>query len=102
MLTLYYKSWCGYCQNVLREAEALGVSLGLKDVESDPAFVDEFISFGGKQEVPFLIDDSKGVQMYESEDIIRYLQEQSADATTPKTFGGLNIHKTGEVCKTSV
>ena len=30
---------------------------------------------GGKTQVPFLVDPEKGVQMYESSDIIAYLDE---------------------------
>ena len=30
---------------------------------------------GGKQQVPFLVDQSRGVNMYESEDIIAYLEK---------------------------
>ena len=30
---------------------------------------------GGKRQVPFLVDDERGVSMYESADIIAYVKE---------------------------
>lgn len=100
MLTLYYKPSCFYCQNVLGEAEALGVSFRLKDISGDEALISELIEQGGKREVPFLVDSEKGIKMYESEDIIAYIKEYKAPHTSVSSFGGLKIHKSPEVCDT--
>jgi glutaredoxin len=32
------------------------------------------VKLGGKEQVPFLVDQAKGVMMYESEEIIKYLE----------------------------
>lgn len=100
MLTLYYKPTCPYCQEVLGEAEELGVQFRLKDISSDSALEAELVEQGGKVLVPFLIDTDRGVKMYESPDIIRYLREYYKDGTGKASFGGLKIHQSEEVCDT--
>lgn len=100
MLTLYYKPTCPYCQEVLGKAEELGVQFRLKDISSDSTLKDELIEQGGKSQVPFLIDTDKGVKMYESTDIVRHLEEFYKNGTVAKTFGGLTIHASEEVCDT--
>jgi len=76
MLTLYYRPTCSFCHKVLSWAENAGVSFDLKDISADATNVDALIEKGGKQQVPFLIDEENGKSMYESDDIIAYLQEQ--------------------------
>lgn len=100
MLTLYYKQTCPYSQHVLGEAEALGVHFNLKDVASDPFLADELIEQGGKGQVPFLIDTDRAIKMYESENITAYLHEHYKKSSEDKTFGGLKIHASDEVCDT--
>ena len=77
MLTLYIQDGCGYCAKVLAAGEALGIDFDLKHV-SDPAISDELIKRGGKRQMPYLVDDSNGTEMYESDDIIDYLNEHYA------------------------
>ena len=76
MLTLYYKPTCYFCQDVLGEAEQLNVKLQLKDVASNPEYKDEIIARGGKYQVPFLVDTSNDVALFESSDINAYLRDQ--------------------------
>lgn len=38
---------------------------------------DELVNLGGKQQVPFLVDEANNVQMYESDEIIKYAREHS-------------------------
>ena len=99
MLTLYYKPSCPYCDNVFGEAEALGVQFNLKNILSDESIAKELIELGGKRQVPFLLDVENNITMYESNDIIAYIQKRSAD-TAPKNFGGLKIHTSPEICDT--
>jgi glutathione S-transferase len=75
MLHLYYKPTCSLCQRVLKAGEQIGVSLELLDVSADEKLREELIIKGGKKQVPFLVDDERGVMMYESGDIIEYLNE---------------------------
>ena len=37
----------------------------------------ELLSLGGKNQVPFLVDEDEGVKMYESKGIIAYLRNKS-------------------------
>ncbi len=98
MLTLYYKPTCPYCQNVLAEAEELGVKFRLKDILSDAQIADELIEQGGKRQVPFLVDPERGEKLYESVDIIAYLKMHYAEAEHA-AFGGVRIHQSNEICE---
>jgi glutathione S-transferase len=72
MPTLYVRSGCPYSRTVLLEAEELDVTLDLKDVD-DPQVAAELVARGGKLQLPYLVDEAHGVEMYESEDIIAHL-----------------------------
>lgn len=100
MLTLYYKPTCPYCQRVLGEAEDMGVQFNLKDIASDETLAEELIEKGGKRQVPFLVDEEKNVSMYESNDILKYLEEHFAgkEAEQKTEFKGLKIHKSDDSC----
>ena len=75
MMILYIRPTCPYCHKVLKRAEELGVEFDLKDI-SDPAIAAELVAKGGKQQVPYLVDAEHGVAMYESGDIISYIERQ--------------------------
>jgi glutathione S-transferase len=72
MPTLYVRSGCPYSRTVLLEAEELDVTLDLKDVD-DPQVAAELVERGGKLQLPYLVDEVHGVEMYESDDIIAHL-----------------------------
>ena len=82
MLTLFYKPTCPFCQRVLGVTEDMGIEMDLKDVSADTAILDELIEKGGKKMVPFLEDTERGVSMYESGDIIAYLEEHHKGDST--------------------
>jgi glutathione S-transferase len=62
---------------VFDAAQALGVTFEEKNI-SDDAVVTELIARGGKRQVPYLVDTDRGVEMYESADIIAYLEANYA------------------------
>ncbi|OGG64486.1 hypothetical protein A3C94_02550 [Candidatus Kaiserbacteria bacterium RIFCSPHIGHO2_02_FULL_55_17] len=74
MLTLYRRTGCPYCLNVLDTARELGLELKEKFID-DPKNAVELVARGGKRQVPYLVDSGRGVEMYESEDIRAYLRE---------------------------
>jgi glutaredoxin len=74
MLTLYMRPTCPYCHEVIAAAQELGIELEEKNV-ADPEVLAELLERGGKPQVPYLVDAERDVEMYESEDIIAYLQE---------------------------
>jgi len=73
MLTLYIKTGCPFCVRVLDKCDELGLDIEKKSIY-DGGIIEELINIGGKNQVPFLIDSSSGIQMYESMDIIDYLE----------------------------
>lgn len=100
MLTLYYKPTCVYSQEVLGEAERLGVQFRLKDISFDAILRNELFEQGGKEQVPFLIDTDQGVKLYESTEIVRHLNTYYKEGSKNTSFGGLKIHQSEEVCDT--
>ncbi len=78
MLTLYYKTTCPFCHKVMDFAAANNIELQLKDIYSDPVIMEDLIERGGKRQVPYLVDADRGVEMYESDDIVNYLRENHA------------------------
>jgi glutaredoxin len=77
MLTLYVKTGCPYCIKVLKTAEDLKIEFNQKNV-SDPGVREELLARGGKVQMPYLVDEEKGTEMYESDDIIAYLHQRFA------------------------
>lgn len=100
MLTLYYKPTCPFSQRVLGEVEDMGVKLNLKNIAGDEVLTDELIQKGGKKQTPFLEDTDRDESLYESNDIIAYLQNNYADKAGATSFNGLRIHRSEESCDT--
>ena len=73
---LYVKTSCPYCEKVLRRARELGIKLETRNI-SEPRHLDELMNLGGKRQVPFLGDEARNVSMYESDDIVRYLEKRT-------------------------
>jgi len=82
MIKLYVQQGCPYCDKVLRAATALGMQ-----ADRDYQLIDAapgkpgsltVMALGGQSMVPFMVDGDTA--MYESADIIRYLQEKSSVA----------------------
>ncbi len=75
MIDLYIKTGCPYCAVVLHKVEELGIDVNLKNTQ-DPQVVSDLIEKGGKQQVPYLVDKDGGVSLYESADIVEYLDRK--------------------------
>ena len=75
MFTLYYRPTCPFSKKVLAAAKELGVGLELRDI-GETVHRDELVRQGGKQQVPYLVDRTRSVGVYESEDIISYLKAE--------------------------
>tara|TARA_B100000745_G_C20082463_1_gene369834 strand:+ start:102 stop:404 length:303 start_codon:yes stop_codon:yes gene_type:complete len=95
MITLYTKTGCPFCNRVLAVVDRLGIEeFEQKDI-ADEAVATELVERGGKRMVPYLVDGE--TEMYESEDIVNYLQEtygeksESSD-TKPR------VHVGGSTC----
>ncbi|MEA1930562.1 MAG: glutathione S-transferase N-terminal domain-containing protein [Euryarchaeota archaeon] len=83
MLELYQSEGCPHCARVREKLSELGVSYVSHnprlpgdvggDVTNDVTH-DE-LTAGGADQIPYLVDSARGVTMYESDDIVAYLDE---------------------------
>lgn len=81
-LTLYHFRSCPYCLRVRRAVHRLDIPIALRDIRANPAAHRALLAGGGRQMVPCLyIDDpAQGTWLYESADIIDYLNRRFAPA----------------------
>jgi len=93
MITLYIKPTCPFCRRVLPVLDRISADVECKDISENTAWAAELVEKGGKQQVPYLVDEEKGVSMYESDDIIAHLQKEYGTAGKPR------VHNAGaSVC----
>ncbi len=74
MLKLYVRTGCPYCAVALSKLHDLSLPYEEKNI-ANPAIAAELAARGGIQQVPYLVDEARGVEMYESADIAAYLDE---------------------------
>lgn len=74
MFDLYISEYCPYCKKVMKYLEENDIVFNKIDV-SNPESFEKLVSLGGKDQVPFLNDVDNEVRMYESDDIIKYIQK---------------------------
>jgi glutathione S-transferase len=83
-LALYHFTTCPYCVRVRRALARLGLDeLELRDIRRDPEARRELIEGGGKGQVPCLRIEEDGGSvrwLYESADIVRWLEARFAPA----------------------
>ncbi len=82
-LALYQFAACPFCVKVRRAMQRLALNIELRDAQSDRENRDALIEGGGKPQVPCLRiphPDGRVEWMYESADIIRYLEARFGDA----------------------
>ncbi len=75
MLILYTSNNCPFCEKVKDSFLGKMSSYEERNISESEEYKKELIKKGGKQQVPFLIDTSANVMMYESDDILDYLNE---------------------------
>jgi len=80
MLILYTKIGCPFCYKVLDFVEEKGIEVDEREVYFSEEYMAELMEKGGKRQIPYLHDTDKNIQMYESDDIIEYLQENYVDS----------------------
>ncbi|GGL28122.1 glutathione S-transferase N-terminal domain-containing protein [Halarchaeum sp. CBA1220] len=86
MLELYQSEGCPHCEKVRRKLSELGVSYVIHnprlpggmggDVTNEVTH--EELTAGGEDQIPYLVDTEREVTMYESDDIVEYLDEHYA------------------------
>ena len=73
-LELFKKDSCPYCQKVMKYIASSGrTDIIYRDIIEDEKADQQLVKAGGKRQVPCLFIDGK--PMYESMDIINWLQE---------------------------
>ncbi|MDP2625217.1 MAG: glutathione S-transferase N-terminal domain-containing protein [Candidatus Peregrinibacteria bacterium] len=75
MLLLFHKESCPYCAKVRDFMESNEIDYVSIDSEANSPSRDILAKLGGKSQVPFLVDTEHGEMMYESDEIISYLNE---------------------------
>jgi len=83
MLELYQSEGCPYCAKVREKLSELGISYVAHnprlpgdeggDVTNEVTY--DALTAGGEDQIPYLVDTERGVTMYESDDIVEYLEE---------------------------
>ncbi|WP_261817961.1 glutaredoxin family protein [Vibrio gallicus] len=79
-LTLYQFEACPFCVKVRRELKRQSVRIDVKDAKNDQDSRQQLLEGGGRIKVPCLRIDNQGQQtwLYESSDIVAYLQKEFA------------------------
>lgn len=81
MIEIYLNERCPFCVKVRIYLEQKGIPYILKPIvlgASTSPLKDELKKIGGKIQVPFLVDPDRKTQLYESDDIIAYLEKHYA------------------------
>ncbi|WP_454675962.1 glutaredoxin family protein [Achromobacter marplatensis] len=80
-LSLYQFHACPFCVKTRRAMHRLNVPVALHDAKRDPQAREQLLAGGGKVKVPCLrIEEAGGTRwMYESSDIIAYLEQRFAN-----------------------
>jgi len=79
LLELYDFEGCPFCRKVREVLCELDLDYVEHPVAHGSPRRKEFVELGGKMQVPYLIDPNTGTHLYESDDIIDYLNETYGD-----------------------
>lgn len=84
--TLYVKAGCPFCAKVLNFMDEHDIVLPIMDISLEPYKdgYDKLINLGGKYQVPCL--DIDGKALYESDDIIAYLNKTFVEKNQDRIF----------------
>lgn len=75
MIELFSMDSCPYCRKVKDYFKAHNIEFIERDV-NNPEFARELMTLGGKPQVPFLAIRDKNIYLYDSDQIIKYVQEK--------------------------
>jgi glutathione S-transferase len=90
MLELYQREECPFCHKVRAVLNELELDFICRISKTGSAQREIMLKLGEKPQVPFLVDQEKGVMLYESDAIIEYLYtnyaktESVSQDNTPK------------------
>lgn len=75
MYILYIEQGCPFGERVMAFMKKHNIKAELRDRDVGN-YEQELIARGGKRQTPYLVDEEKSVEMYESADIITYLKKK--------------------------
>lgn len=75
MIDLYILETCPFCRKVMSFFDENNIKYNKKNI-LEQENLDELMKLGGKQQVPFLVDNDNNKSMYESDDIIEYVKNR--------------------------
>lgn len=83
-LALYQYQACPFCVKVRRALKRHSLNIEIRDAKSNEQFKQELVAGGGALKVPCLRIENNGQTqwMYESSDIINYLESRFAEPAT--------------------
>lgn len=73
MIELFMLETCPYCHKIIKFLDENNIDYKKIDI-SNKESEESLIQIGGKRQVPFIVDNERNIQMYESADIIEYLK----------------------------
>jgi glutathione S-transferase len=83
-LELYEFEACPFCRKAREALSILDLDARIYPCpKRGERFRDTLIARGGKAQFPYLIDPNRGIEMYESNDIVQYLFETYGDGRVP-------------------
>ena len=84
-ITLYRLQACPYCERVVRVLDQLGLDYRSRYVEPMHSERNVVKRVSGKRSVPAIVDETTGVTMSESANIVAYLERTYGDAEAEET-----------------
>ena len=75
MLELFVFQACPYCQKVLRALDDLELDYIVRTCHPGSDKYEQMVKLGGQRQVPYLVDRNANIAMYESDDIVNYLNQ---------------------------
>jgi glutathione S-transferase len=90
MLELYQKEECPFCHKVRVALNDLELDFICRISKTGSAQREVMLKLGEKPQVPFLVDQEKGIMLYESDVIVEYLyntyakDQEKTETNTPK------------------
>jgi len=79
-ITIYRLQACPFCERAVRKLNELGLEYRSRFVEAMHSERDVVKRVSGKRSVPAIVDETTGVTMSESANIVEYLEATYGDA----------------------
>lgn len=88
-LVLYEFEGCPYCRKVREALTALDLEVDVRPCpKGGTRFRPQVGERGGKEQFPYLVDPNSGKEMYESDEIVRYLFSRYGTGRPPRLYAG--------------